>query len=119
MGFKVGRYRRFSMIDGKSYTSDYFLGRTGGLSMVKAYVLIKMESGKEDEVTREIMKLPVTEEAHTVFGMYDLVAEIRGRDMETLVEFITQKIRRIPGIADTQTLLVVDVELDMSSRLAS
>ncbi|MCF2136643.1 MAG: Lrp/AsnC ligand binding domain-containing protein [Candidatus Thorarchaeota archaeon] len=87
--------------------------------MVKAYVLIKMESGKEEEVTREILDLPVTEEAHTVFGEFDLVVEIRGRDMETLVEFITQRIRRIPGIADTQTLLVVDVELDMTSRLAS
>ncbi len=87
--------------------------------MVKAYVLIKIESGKEDEVARKILELSVTEEAHTVFGEFDLVAEIRGRDMETLVEYITRKIRRIPGISDTQTLLVVDVELDMSSRLAS
>ncbi len=87
--------------------------------MVKAYVLIKMASGQEEDVTRAILDLPITEEAHTVFGEFDLVAEIRGRDMETLVEYITQKIRRIPGIVDTQTLLVVDVELDITQRLSS
>ncbi len=88
--------------------------------MVKAYVLIKTESGKEDHVLRELLELTVTEEAHKVFGPFDIIAEVRGRDMESLVEIITGKIRRIEGTTDTQSLMAIDVEIDMvSSSLAS
>ncbi|MGY5859959.1 MAG: Lrp/AsnC ligand binding domain-containing protein [Candidatus Thorarchaeota archaeon] len=83
--------------------------------MVKAYVLIKAQVGKEESVLREILGLSVTEEAHKVFGPYDIVAEVRGRDMETLVEIITDKVRKIDGIEDTQSILVIDGEIDMTS----
>ncbi|MFW9907671.1 MAG: Lrp/AsnC family transcriptional regulator [Candidatus Thorarchaeota archaeon] len=83
--------------------------------MVKAYILIKTESGKEDAVLRKILELSVTEEAHKVFGPFDIIAEVRGRDMETLVEIITQKIRTIEGTTDTQSLMAIDIEIDMTS----
>jgi len=83
--------------------------------MVKAYILIKAHVGQEDAVLREVLELSVTEEAHKVFGPYDIVAEVRGRDMETLVEVITQKVRAIKGIEDTQSILVIDTEIDMTS----
>jgi DNA-binding Lrp family transcriptional regulator len=83
--------------------------------LVKAYVLIKAAVGKEEKVLREVLALSVTEEAHKVFGPYDIVAEVRGRDMETLVEVITEKVRAIEGIVDTQSILVIDTEIDMSS----
>lgn len=88
--------------------------------MVKAYVLIKTISGSEDEVLRHILELSFVEEAHKVFGPYDIVAEVRGRDIETLVDIITGHIRRIKGLYETQSLLVIDPELDItSSSLAS
>jgi DNA-binding Lrp family transcriptional regulator len=83
--------------------------------MVKAYILINTHVGQEDSVLRQVLELSVTEEAHKVFGPYDIVAEVRGRDMETLVEIITQKVRKIDGIEDTQSILVIDTEIDMKS----
>ena len=83
--------------------------------MVKAYVLIKTVNGVENEVLRQILELSVTEEAHLTFGLYDIIAEVKGRDMETLVEIITMKIRPIEGITDTQSLMAIDAEIDMSS----
>ncbi len=83
--------------------------------MVKAYILIKAKVGKEENVLREVLGLSVTEEAHKVFGPYDIVAEVRGRDMETLIEIITEKVRKIDGIEDTQSILVIDSEIDISS----
>ncbi|MFW9788083.1 MAG: Lrp/AsnC family transcriptional regulator [Candidatus Thorarchaeota archaeon] len=83
--------------------------------MVKAYILIKATVGQEDAVLKEMLSLSVTEEAHKVFGPYDIMAEVRGRDMETLVEIITEKVRKIKGITDTQSLLVIDNEIDMTS----
>jgi DNA-binding Lrp family transcriptional regulator len=85
------------------------------IDMVKAYILIKATVGQEDSVLREMLALSVTEEAHKVFGPYDIVAEVRGRDMETLVEIITEKVRKIKGIEDTQSILVVDSEIDMTA----
>lgn len=76
--------------------------------MVKAYILIKVVVGHGDSVLKDVLSLSVTEEAHKVFGPYDIVAEIRGRDMETLVEIITDKLRKIEGIEDTQSFLVID-----------
>ncbi len=90
-------------------------GISSGDLMVKAYVLIKASVGQEENVLKEVLSLTVTEEAHKVFGPYDIVAEVRGRDMETLVEVITEKVRGIKGIIDTQSILVIDTEIDMSS----
>jgi len=86
-----------------------------GVENMKAYVLIKTQIGKEDSVLREVLGLSVTDEAHKVFGPYDIVAEVRGRDMESLVEIITTKLRKIEGIEDTQSILVIDSEIDMTS----
>jgi DNA-binding Lrp family transcriptional regulator len=83
--------------------------------MVKAYVLIKTSSGKEDKALREILGISVTEEAHKVFGPYDIIAEIKARDMESVVEIVVGKLRQIDGIVDTQTLLSIDEEIDMET----
>ncbi|MHA2602042.1 MAG: Lrp/AsnC ligand binding domain-containing protein [Candidatus Thorarchaeota archaeon SMTZ1-83] len=76
--------------------------------MVKAYILIKAASGKEDFVLKELLKLSVTEEAHKVFGPFDIVLEITARDVEAVVDILLTKIRTIDGLTDTQTLLVID-----------
>lgn len=111
--------RRYeSSIKSKSYLSVTLLKvRIKQLvqRMVKAYILIKATVGKEENVLREVLGLSVTEEAHKVFGPYDIVAEVRGRDMETLIEIITEKVRKIDGIEDTQSILVIDSEIDLSS----
>jgi DNA-binding Lrp family transcriptional regulator len=83
--------------------------------MVKAYVLIKTASGKENQSLREILGLSVTEEAHKVFGPYDIIAEIKARDMESVIEIVVGKLRHIDGIVDTQTLLSIDEEIDMTT----
>ncbi len=76
--------------------------------MVKAYILIKAASGKEDFVLKELLKLSVTEEAHKVFGPFDIVLEVTARDVEAAVDILLTKIRSIDGLTDTLTLLVID-----------
>ncbi len=101
---------RIRVICSLSWTTN----RSVVMEMVKAYILIKAEVGQEDSVLQDMLALSVTEEAHKVFGPYDIVAEVRGRDMETLVEIITEKVRKIKGIEDTQSILVIDTEIDMT-----
>ncbi|MFX1416145.1 MAG: Lrp/AsnC ligand binding domain-containing protein [Promethearchaeota archaeon] len=76
--------------------------------MVKAYILIKTESGKGDLVLKELLKLSVTEEANKVFGPFDIVLEVTARDVEAVFDILLTKIRTIDGLGDTQTLLVID-----------
>jgi DNA-binding Lrp family transcriptional regulator len=83
--------------------------------MVKAYILIKTVSGKEDQALRDILELSATEEAHKVFGAFDIIAEIKARDMESVIEIVVGKLRHIDGIVDTQTLLSLSEEIDMTT----
>ena len=76
--------------------------------MVKAYILIKIASGKGDYVLKELLKLSVTEEAHKVFGPFDIVLEITARDVDAVVDILLTKIRTIDGLTDTESLLVID-----------
>lgn len=74
--------------------------------MSKAIVLINAEIGKENEILQELCKLAEVERALLVYGVYDLVVNLQADTMEKLEDVITLKIRRIPGIRSTLTLIV-------------
>jgi DNA-binding Lrp family transcriptional regulator len=73
--------------------------------MTVAYVLAKVEAGKDEEVLEEIRKIPGVNQAIPTYGMYDLHVEVAFDTMEGLDRFIFEKIRRIPGIRETITLI--------------
>ena len=72
--------------------------------MVTAYVLAKVEAGK-DEVLENVKKLPGVRSAVSTRGIYDLHVEVAFATKESLDEFIFYRIRRIPGITETVTLI--------------
>jgi DNA-binding Lrp family transcriptional regulator len=74
--------------------------------MSKAIVLINAEIGKENDILQELCKIAEVEKALLVYGVYDLVANLQADTMEKLEDAITLKIRRIPGIRSTLTLIV-------------
>ena len=77
--------------------------------MVVAYVLAKVESGKDQEVLMKAKKLPGVRSAVATYGMYDLHVEVAFETMEGLDSFVFDEIRRIPGIKETVTLIVPQV----------
>jgi len=72
--------------------------------LVTAYVLAKVEAAK-DEVLEKVKKLPGVRSAVSTTGIYDLHIEVAFTTKESLDEFIFDKIRRIPGITETVTLI--------------
>jgi len=74
--------------------------------MPKAIVLINADIGKENEILQELCKMVEVEQALLVYGVYDLVANLKADTMEKLEDAITLRIRRIPGIRSTLTLIV-------------
>jgi DNA-binding Lrp family transcriptional regulator len=73
--------------------------------MIIAYVLAKVEAGKDAEVLTEAKEIPGVTQAVPTYGVYDLHVEVSFDTMEELDRFIFDKIRRIPGIKETVTLV--------------
>ncbi|MFQ6080813.1 MAG: Lrp/AsnC family transcriptional regulator [Candidatus Bathyarchaeia archaeon] len=73
-----------------------------------AFVLINAEIGGEQEVLEAIKKVEGVEEAHTVYGVYDIIAKIKAETMDKLKEIVTWHIRRINKVRSTLTMIVVE-----------
>jgi len=76
--------------------------------MPRAFVLINVESGSEDDVLTEIKKLEGVEEAYFSYGVYDLVTKIKADTMEQLKEMVTRKIRALSKVRSTLTLIMME-----------
>lgn len=92
----------------KKYSAlpDY---RKIGLS-VCAYVLVNVEyAGKfsQEAVAREIRKLPNVLEVNIVSGDTDIIAKVRGENVESLSSEVIEKLRNIKGVAKTVTSFVM------------
>jgi DNA-binding Lrp family transcriptional regulator len=73
--------------------------------LVIAYILAKIEAGKDEEVLETAKNLPGVRQATPTYGVYDLHIEVTFDNIERLDEFIFNKIRRIPGVKETVTLI--------------
>jgi DNA-binding Lrp family transcriptional regulator len=76
--------------------------------MPKAFVLINVESGSEEEVLEEIKKIEGVEEAYYSYGVYDIIAKIKAETMAKLRETVTQKMRTISKVRSTLTLIMME-----------
>ena len=76
--------------------------------MPRAFVLINVESGSEDEVLQELKKIEGVEEAYFSYGVYDLITKIKADTMEQLKEMVTRKIRALSQVRSTLTLIMME-----------
>ena len=76
--------------------------------MPTAYVLINCDLGSEGDVITELKSIDGVKEVHGTFGAYDILAKVEASQVETLRETITWKIRKIPKIRSTLTLMGIE-----------
>ena len=76
--------------------------------MPTAYVLINCDLGSEDDIIRELKKLPEAVEVSGVYGVYDIIAKIRSDTMDKLRETITWHVRKIDKVRSTLTMIVIE-----------
>lgn len=74
--------------------------------MVKAYVLIVSESGKEDLIISSLKNIPSITTAFGTFGSYDILVKLESSSEQNIQNDISNAIRKIPNIRATHTLLV-------------
>lgn len=71
-----------------------------------AFVLINTETGLEANMLQTLRNVKGVNEAHVVYGTYDIVAKVEAESIEALKEMITLRIRKLDKIRSTLTLVV-------------
>jgi DNA-binding Lrp family transcriptional regulator len=77
--------------------------------MVTAVVLIKAQTDKVTVLAEQMAELDGVSEVFSVAGQYDLVALVRVRENEDLARVISDKVRKLPGIVSSETLIAFKV----------
>lgn len=73
--------------------------------MTTAIVLIKSQTDQVSALAQRIVEQPGVQDVYSVAGQYDLVAVVVASDNDSLAEVISDKIRKLPGIVDSMTLI--------------
>ncbi len=72
--------------------------------MYKAYIMVVTFPEKTKEVFESLTNNEQIEEVHEVMGPYDIVIEVRVKDLAQLPDFITA-LRKIEGVEQTMSLV--------------
>ena len=76
--------------------------------MPRAFVLINVESGSEDDVLKDLKTIDGVEEAYFSYGVYDIITKIKANTMEQLKELVTRRVRTLPKVRSTLTLIMME-----------
>lgn len=74
----------------------------------EAFVLINTQIGSEEEVLKTLREIKEVEEAHIIYGVYDIIAKVKAEDLNKLREIITWKIRKIKKVMSTTTMIIME-----------
>jgi DNA-binding Lrp family transcriptional regulator len=79
--------------------------------MPSAYVLFNVSPGFEAYVLNEAKKIGGIQEAYVSYGVYDLILKVKAHTNEELKELVMFKLRRLPNVTATLTLMLNDLEV--------
>jgi DNA-binding Lrp family transcriptional regulator len=73
-----------------------------------AYILVNTEIGAEKQVLKALKKVDGVEEAHKLWGVYDIIVNVKAESMEELKHIITRQIEKIGKINSKLTMIITD-----------
>jgi DNA-binding Lrp family transcriptional regulator len=76
--------------------------------MIVAFVLIRTEPARIDDVVKALVEMEIVEEMHSLAGEYDLIVKVRVEDFDRLARLVVDRIQRIPHLRETRTLIAFD-----------
>ena len=76
--------------------------------MPVAYVLLNTEIGAENEILKALRRIEGVEEAHNLWGVYDIIANVKADTLEELKSIITTRIQKIGRINSKLTMIITD-----------
>jgi DNA-binding Lrp family transcriptional regulator len=73
-----------------------------------AYILVNTVIGSEKQVLKALKEVEGVEEVHNLWGVYDLIANVKADSIEELRQIITQRIEKIENINSKLTMVVTE-----------
>ena len=77
-------------------------------NMVRAYVMVKANTGEADRLREEIEAIDGVERAHIVAGDVDLITVVNVGSPAAVKDIAAEEIQSISGISSTQTYNAMD-----------
>jgi DNA-binding Lrp family transcriptional regulator len=75
--------------------------------METIYLLVETEVGMLEDVARRIRAVTNVVEVQGVTGPFDLIVKVQAEHINTALDVVMSRIRRVPGIKSTETLVTV------------
>jgi len=73
--------------------------------MKAAFVLIRCELGRIEDVANALMEIEGVSEVHSITGPWDLLVKLYAADYDAFSDVIPGRVQKIAGIRETETLL--------------
>lgn len=77
--------------------------------MITGLVLVRLEAGKEKQALQKIKEIKGISHVSAVYGRWDLVVDIEADDLPAMSHLVVEKLRSIPGIFATETLVTTAI----------
>lgn len=76
--------------------------------MVSAFIMIKTDAGKSDDLLANVRASDGISEAHIVAGQYDIIAEASGSEVYDVMQSVATRVRDLDGVSDTRTYICLE-----------
>jgi DNA-binding Lrp family transcriptional regulator len=73
--------------------------------MKAAFVLVKCDLGRLEEVANALMEIEGVSEVHSVTGAWDLLVKLYAPSYDEFGDLIPDRLQKVPGVRNTETLL--------------
>lgn len=73
--------------------------------MKAAFVLVKCELGRLEEVANAIMEIEGVSEVHSITGQHDLLVKLYASTYEAFGDIVPDQLQKVSGVAHTETML--------------
>lgn len=78
------------------------------LTMVRAFIMVKTDAGKSEELLSETRRLDGVAEAHIVAGQYDIIVEALAEEVYEVMQSVATDLRALDGVVDTRTYICLE-----------
>lgn len=81
--------------------------------MVSAVVLLNTDLDATEEVVDSLRLIEGVEEAHPLYGVYDLLVKVKAKSIDDLRNVTKSQIKQVAGVTSSLTLVLHDSDKEM------
>ncbi len=76
--------------------------------MISAVVLLNTDLNAQDDVLENVKQVEGVEEAHSLYGVYDLLVKVKADSIDELKNITKAQIKQVAGVISSLTLMIDD-----------